>query len=127
VTPYSAGDFEMALEAGEVLVVEAESGSVAVVVLYEGGVRDGQVADIGEFELSRLAVAEKFRREGLGRLLVEACLRLAVEKGGSSIVLWSRPHQVEAHGLYIELGFVRSPDRDSEDTDGTRVVFARSL
>jgi len=126
-TPYSANDFQLALANGEVLVAEVSQGIAGVVVLYDGGPRDGQVAEAGEFELSRLAVAEPCRREGIGRLLAENCLRLASERGDSMLVLWSRPKQTEAHRLYKSLGFTRLPDRDSKDSDGPRIVFARSL
>jgi hypothetical protein len=42
-------------------------------------------------------------------------------------VLWSQPHQIEAHQLYSSLGFRRAPDRDIDDASGPRLVFIRRL
>ena len=126
-TPYSVEEFQFALREGEVLIAEAGQEVVGVIVLYVGGVRDGQVAAAGELELSRLAVAESHRRLGIGRRLAEDCIRLAGERSGSLLVLWSRLEQADAHRLYASLGFARRPDRDGEDAGGPRLVFARSL
>lgn len=125
--PYSAADFLRTAEAGEVLVAREDGALAGVVALYLAGAREGMMACGSEAELSRLAVAEGFRRRGIGRGLAESCLQLAGERSASAIVLWSRPHQVEAHQLYSSLGFRRDPDRDGSDPDGVRLVFARPL
>lgn len=124
--PYDAADFRSAAETGQVLVAADRETVAGVVVLYPSGVREGQVARPGEVELSRLAVASGFRGRGLGRQLVQACLAMA-EGSGSEIVLWSHPHQVEAHQLYGSLGFSRMPDRDDSIANGPRLIFGRTL
>lgn len=125
--PYSAEDFRSTAEAGEVLVAREDGALAGVVAFFPAGARDGMIASGSEGELSRLAVAERFRRRGIGRSLVQSCLRLAGERAASALVLWSRPHQVEAHRLYLSLGFRRDPDRDGSDLDGIRLVFTRRL
>lgn len=125
ITPYAPADFHGTAKAGQVLVAR-EGGAVAGVVAFlVGGSRDGMVASAGEAELSRLAVEMPFRRIGIGRNLVEKCLELARNRGSSALVLWSQPHQVEAHQLYSSLGFQRAPDRDLVAATGPRLVFSR--
>ena len=126
-TPYEIEDVHSTAEVGEVLVVRDQGNLAGVVAFYIAGVREGMVASAGEAELSRLAVARRYRRRGIGRTLVESCLRLAVEHHAPALVLWSQPHQVEAHRLYSSLGFCRAPDRDIDDANGIRVVFTHSL
>jgi ribosomal protein S18 acetylase RimI-like enzyme len=98
-----------------------------VVAFYMAGARDGMVASAGEAELSRLAVAGRYRRCGIGRSLVESCWQLAAERDATALLLWSQPHQIEAHRLYLSLGFRRAPDRDIDDSNGSRLVFIRRL
>jgi ribosomal protein S18 acetylase RimI-like enzyme len=126
-TPYTLDDFQSTAEAGEVLIAHENGALAGVVAFYLAGAREGMVATAGEAELSRLAVAEQYRRRGIGRSLVENCLRLATERGASALVLWSQPHQEEAHRLYSALGFRRAPDRDLEDANGVRLVLTRRL
>jgi len=127
MTPYGPADFHAAAGEGEALVAEEDDDLVGVVILYVEGGPPGRIAREGEAELSRLAVAHSYRRRGLGRRLINSCLSLAAEQGAPAIVLWSGPHQVEAHALYASLGFQRSPDRDEEGPTGPRLVFERRL
>jgi ribosomal protein S18 acetylase RimI-like enzyme len=124
---YAAQDFQSAAKAGEVLVARDEGALAGVVAIYLAGARGGMIATVGEAELSRLAVAERFRRRGIGRILVESCVQIAIEHSATALVLWSRPHQVEAHRLYSSLGFRRVPDCETEDPDGRRLVFSHAL
>lgn len=94
---------------------------------FTAGARPGMVTLAGEAELSRLAVAGQYRRRGIGRQLVEGCLQLGAGSRASALVLWSHPHQIEAHQLYLSLGFNRAPDRDVEGADGLRLVFIHRL
>jgi ribosomal protein S18 acetylase RimI-like enzyme len=125
--PYSVEDFRSTAEGGEVLIAREDGALAGVVAFYPAGARDGMIASAGEGELSRLAVAERFRRRGIGRSLVQNCLQLATERSASGLVLWSRPHQVEAHRLYSSLGFSRDSSRDGSDPEGIRLVFAHRL
>lgn len=127
MTPYAPAEFESSAEAGDVLLAEDGVGLAGVVVLYDAGVRAHQVARSGEAELSRLAVAERCRRQGVGRRLVQECLAAASQRGASALVLWSLAHQIEAHDLYESLGFDRVPDCDDEGDTGLRLVFVRRL
>ena len=126
-TPYTLADFQSTAAAGDLLVVRAGADLAGVVALFQAGVRDGQVALPGEAELSRLAVATPYRRRGIARSLAEGCVKRASAREASALALWSRPHQTEAHRLYISLSFTRAPDRDKEDANDPRLVFVRRL
>jgi ribosomal protein S18 acetylase RimI-like enzyme len=126
-TPYEFADFRSTAKAGEILIARRARDLAGVVAFFEAGARQGMIASAGEAELSRLAVAEQYRRRGIGRKLVERCLQLAADRHASALVLWSQPHQVEAHQLYFSLGFDRVPDRDFEGAHGLRLVFVSRL
>jgi ribosomal protein S18 acetylase RimI-like enzyme len=126
-TRYREAEFEEAAALGEVWVAEHEKRLAGVVVLYPPGVRDGQFAAEGELELSRLCVARNLRRRGLARSLVEHCIERADQCRAAALVLWSQPHQTEAHRLYESLGFRRVPERDASSAEGPQLVFVRSI
>lgn len=126
-SPYRSAELIEALASGEVWVAEGEEGIAAVVVLYPAGSRPRQFAAEGEMELSRLAVAPTERRRGLARRLVRLCLEEAARQGAERLVLWSQPHQVEAHRLYESLGFGRVPERDGGNAEGPQLVFVCDL
>lgn len=117
-----------AVAAGAAVSVAEDDGEVvAVIALFAPGAAGRSVAGPGEAELARLAVAEKARRQGVGRALVERCAVEARGLGAEAIALWSRPYQTDAHRLYASLGYRRVPERDGEDRDGRRWVFRLDL
>lgn len=126
-TPYRDEDLAEAAELGKAWVAEDDEGLAGAVVLYPPGASPARFAEAGERELSRLAVAARARRLGLGRRLVALCLEEAAAEGASAVVLWSQTHQVEAHRLYESLGFRRASERDGADASGPQLVFIRSL
>lgn len=133
--PYTAADFHDSARRGEVFVVDHDGRAAAggsaiagVVVLLAPGAPGLVVADEGEAELSRLAVASSARRIGIGRALTRFCEERARAAGWDAIALWSRPRQVEAHRLYESLGYRRVPARDLVDETGHgRLVFRLEL
>ena len=104
--------------------VAVEAGEVVGVVIFRSPRSSGMaVAEGEEAELSRLAVAERAQRAGVGRALVDLCTELASECGAEAIALWSRPYQLEAHRLYESVGYRRQPHRDRDDEAARRLVF----
>lgn len=55
--------------------------------------------------LEDLVVDKDYRRQGIGRKLLEAALAFAKEEDVGYIDLTSRPSRVEANNLYVSLGF----------------------
>lgn len=131
--PYLVADFEESARNGEVFVVDGEPGAkdaplAGAVVLSPPGAAGNVVASSEEAELARLAVVLSARGGGIGRALTVHCERRARAAGWAAIALWSRPAQVEAHGLYASLGYRRVPARDTVDGSGQgRLVFRLSL
>ncbi|MEX2106655.1 MAG: GNAT family N-acetyltransferase [Solirubrobacterales bacterium] len=122
-TPYEQSEFFASARLGQMFVAEEEAALVGVIVFYPPTAPGRTVAGEGEAEHSRLAVSGAARGRGIGRALAALCVELAREAGAEAIVLWSRPYQVEAHRLYESLGYRRAHERDSEDADGSRLVF----
>jgi ribosomal protein S18 acetylase RimI-like enzyme len=126
--PYSVADFATSARHGDVFVAEGDTGVAGVVVLFGPEAPGRSAAAEGEAELSRLAVWDAERGQGIGRALVAHCERVARAADWPAIALWSRAGQVEAHRLYESMGYVRVAVRDSVDGTGLeRLVFRLEL
>lgn len=73
----------------------------------------------GEFRT--LAVAPTGRGRGVGRALVEDCLRRARAAGLTEVLLCSLDEMHPAHRLYVALGFERRPDLDWSPEPGVHL------
>jgi ribosomal protein S18 acetylase RimI-like enzyme len=126
--PYALREYFAVAASAAVSVVEDDEGEViGVVALHPPKMWGHAMALPSEAELARLAVAERARRQGVGRALVEHCSDHARALFAVRIVLWSRPYQTDAHRLYESLGYRRDPFNDGEDGDGRRWVFRLDL
>jgi ribosomal protein S18 acetylase RimI-like enzyme len=68
--------------------------------------------DDQEAGMRMLAVAPEWRRRGVGRALVEACIARARSEGRTRLSLHTMPTMTAAHELYQTLGFRRAPEND---------------
>ena len=116
--PYTDADLPETAARGEVFVAERGDAIVGAIALLAPGAPGRAVAQAGEAELCRLAVATDARGAGVGRALAELCEERARTAGWEAIALWSRPYQHEAHRLYELLGYERVPERDTVDETG---------
>lgn len=77
-------------------------------------------------ELRLLAVSPAARGIGLGRALVEECVRRARESGASELGLHTSRSMEVAVGMYERMGFVRAPEHDFQPA-GAELVTAYRL
>lgn len=100
----------------------SKPGKVKLIALTEDGEIAGCVAyqefAPGIAEMKRLYVTPQHRRHHLGRMLTEAIIRLAREKGYQQIYLDTMPVMKAAQSLYQQLGFQIIPPYNHQELNG---------
>jgi ribosomal protein S18 acetylase RimI-like enzyme len=76
--------------------------------------------DEGEFRM--LAVDPAARGRGIGKALVELCLRRARELGYAGVRMSTMDRMTSAHRVYERLGFTRVPDDDWSPEPGVALL-----
>jgi ribosomal-protein-alanine N-acetyltransferase len=71
----------------------------------------------GEAHITNIAVREKYRRRGIGELLLISMIELALELGAHLVTLEVRASNTDAQSLYAKYGFVRVGLRRGYYTD----------
>lgn len=94
------------------VAVDEEEALVGTVTWCPPGSPYRELGGHAEGEFRALAVAPAARGRGVGRLLVEHCLRRAQETGSDSLVISTAEWMTSAHRLYRRLGFLPAPERD---------------
>jgi GNAT superfamily N-acetyltransferase len=110
--------------AGADVLVAVEGGELLGTVTFVSG--EGsysrEIAGEREAEFRMLAVAPGAQGRGVGRALVDACLRRARALGADRLVLSSGDWMTTAHRLYEGCGFRRTPERDWEPAPQVRLI-----
>ena len=114
---------------GDLLVAATRDGNVIGAAILVGELSElRQVSQTGEAEFRLLAVRHDARGKGVGRRLVQECLRRALNAGAREMVLSTQPSMQAAHRLYEDLQFKRRPDRDWQTSNGgIRWVYSLEL
>lgn len=101
--PWSERAFRVVMrrDPGAILVAERAGRVAGYAALWVSG---------DEAELADLAVAPGQRRRGIGRILLQACLREAEARGAGKVFLQVREGNEAARALYRRAGF-REVDR----------------
>jgi ribosomal protein S18 acetylase RimI-like enzyme len=61
------------------------------------------------YELSKMAVTEKFQGLGIGKKLMEHCIQVAIQKRIGSLILYSNTKLETAIVIYRKYGFLEMP------------------
>lgn len=96
----------------EVLVATCEGVVVGSVTFVPDAGDDDHPWPEGGSVLRLLAVAPPWRGRGVGRLLVDACIRRALVRERRFLALHTAPFMQAATHLYERMGFVRAPEWD---------------
>ncbi len=78
--------------------------------------------DDGDCEIKRLYVRPEYRREGVGRRLVEKAIRFARALGYARMLLDTLPAMTEAQSLYQSLGFAEIDGYYINPVEGVRYL-----
>jgi GNAT superfamily N-acetyltransferase len=81
-----------------------------------------EVGRAGEGEFRMLAVDPAARGKGVGRALVEICVRRSRELGYAGIRMSTMDAMTSAHRIYERLGFVRAPEDDWSPAPGVALL-----
>lgn len=111
----------------ERIVAELDGELVGSVMLYPPAV--SAYGDLGGSaaapELRLLAVAGSARGLGIGRALVDECVRRARRTGADALGLHTSKSMRVAIGMYERMGFVRAPEHDFRPPGGELVTAYR--
>lgn len=92
---------EIVERGGEIFFAVDGDEAVGTVAMVEHGA--------GAFELAKMAVTPRCKGRGIGRLLMDAALGFAKERGKHEIVLLTNSSLTPALRLYESVGFVARP------------------
>ena len=83
---------------------------VGIVIVVPPDSLARRLAQNNEAEMHLLGVEPAYRRQGLGRILVESAIGRAKQSGYSKIILWTQVSMKSAQKLYEARGFTHVDD-----------------
>ena len=112
----------------ERIVADDDGTLIGSVLLYPPSTRAyGELAATGSSpELRLLAVSRAARGRGVGRALVDECIRRARRSGATALGLHTSKSMAAAMQLYERMGFERAPELDFQPP-GAEVVWGFRL
>lgn len=119
-------DVDSRLAVSELIVAELDKQLVGAVTLYlEASSSSQEGWPEGWAGVRILAVRPACRRRGIGRSLMEECIRRCRKLGIKAIGLHTGPAMTIGRKMYEDMGFVRAPEYDFEPRPGVIVVAYR--
>jgi GNAT superfamily N-acetyltransferase len=110
----------------EVLVAELDGRLVGCATYVPGpGSPLAESLRAGDAGIRMLGVDATTRGQGIGRLLVEACVERARDRGCGAVVLHSTSYMHGAHRIYGRVGFQRVPEHDWRPFPGLHLLAFR--
>jgi ribosomal protein S18 acetylase RimI-like enzyme len=120
------GDVWARLDHSELLVAEQDGGLLGAVTFFPDGTKaEAEGWPEGWSGIRLLAVRHEARGRGIGRLLTEACLERARERGSTAVGLHTTEHMAVAMAMYERMGFRRVPEFDFEPGPKIHVIAYR--
>ncbi|HLF78568.1 MAG TPA: GNAT family N-acetyltransferase [Dehalococcoidia bacterium] len=113
------GDLSHYADDGQILVAERDGEIIGSVTFYPDASKSGQGDwPAGSAGILRLAVLPSHRGGGLGRALVEECMRRAQDLGVPSVALHTTEWMAVARPMYERIGFYQAPEFDFHTRTG---------
>jgi ribosomal protein S18 acetylase RimI-like enzyme len=115
------------LNESQLIVAETDGQLAGAVTLYLAGEYSSQEGwPSGWAGIRLLAVRPAYRDRGIGRALMEECIRRCLQQGIATIGLHTTEIMAVARGMYERMGFARVPEFDFHPAPGV-VVMAYQL
>jgi GNAT superfamily N-acetyltransferase len=109
----------------EQIVAEQDGAVVGAVLLYPAGTvfsgPDGASVTLAWPEVRLLAVAPAARGQGIGKALMQECVRRAHQSKSAAITLHTNDMMEVAMRMYERMGFVRAPEFDFHPAPGATI------
>jgi GNAT superfamily N-acetyltransferase len=120
------GNLHGHVEHGEVIVAVRDEDIIGSVIFYADGSRSGQGQwPAGWGGVLRLGVLPEARGLGLGRALMNECVRRARDRGLSTLALHTTGWMAVARAMYERMGFVRDTSFDFYPRSGVEAYGYR--
>ena len=113
------------LEEAELIVAEIQGKLAGTVTLYLNS--DGNYWPKGWGVIRLLGVSPAYRDRGIGRALMEDCIRRCREQGIKTIGLYTTGFMAIAKDMYEKMGFKHIPERDFRPAPEANLVLAYRL
>ena len=119
-------DVRSRMTESELLIAVEDGEIVGSATFYPHGLKRTQSEWPREWTGARLiAVLPERRGRGIGKALVEECIRRSREQGAAAFALHTTPYMQLAQGMYERMGFVRVPEFDFHPRPGLTVMAYR--
>jgi ribosomal protein S18 acetylase RimI-like enzyme len=118
-------DVRSRLTDSELLVAELDGRLAGTVTLYLHSAAESRVWPEGWASVRLLGVLPDYRQRGIGRALMEECIRRSKKEGIRTLGLHTTEAMATAKKMYESMGFARMPEFDFHPRPGVVVMAYR--